>query len=783
MGVLHGPYIEFLGKELQRIFPVHQTGAKHQLISNLLSNSAANNAIVRRRVVSLYLQSDQSKVNKLKKKRAESTILPTGTDPKRPKLPAMLPTGLLSVGTLKQLWSTQDDTEDLDGDDTHLPASFEAASRLTDTRVTPIYTKVAPPASFETELDRRFSSFRLAGQKSIDLLGPPQVTAFCDKGTPSQCKKVLNCAPFELYLMRDLRDHEHKFDYWDGERISSHVATLTVPSQADYISPDGFCVLRSENPIIQKNLAPIPMNLAPIILFTLQYGESSPLRDGVCGGKRIDCGCAGQAYDSMGAPLTAVGFSIFEKIESMEERNVLLASLGCIQDGIQDCLDDIQAHLGLPLLFNFQPRVDAYASHIRDKFYARRLRNEWLTIQVKCLSRKDETQTHLDKSNCTWKGYSSTAALCFIGVDTFGILWSVKFLVNSRSKIGHYFDKRVPIPEILLSACKGYLLRLDHGYQNYRGGHEIQSLTWLNYKDFYLDDNAPWDTTEQPHFVKLPTALTRNYWMSPAIHRLTQFKERNLSQEALLEMLLLASYQTSWARFWIVTGEMLLLPEDEPELNSNPSKMYCLLANKRYGSWIGGNHPRFSPCGLDYYTLFFGLDSFDKLEQVVNVLKHIIEWIQSLDSPTSPSNEELKSQYAQFCSHLSDICICEINEFRIQILIEMIVLTGLVTQGHHVADRAYPAKGKGSYKLLRDNQVGEESMIVTMQMLGAELGISQQSHQENLCCEARPERNQIWDCFYRGQSLFLLCSCGRDGRMAVFCKVFGHRDWIKVSPP
>jgi hypothetical protein len=288
------------------------------------------------------------------------------------------------------------------------------------------------------------------------------------------------------------------------------------------------------------------MNLAPIILFTLRYGKSSPLRDGVCGGKRIDCGCAGQAYDSMGAPLTVAGFSIFEKIESMEERNVLLASLGCIQDGIQDCLDDIQAHLCLPLLFNFQPRVDAYASHIRDKFYACRLRNEWLTIQVKCLSRKDETQTHLDKSNCTWKGYSSTAALCFIGVDTFRILWSVKFLVNLRSKIGHYFDKKVPIPEILLStSCKGYLLRSDQGYQNYEGGHDIQSLTWRNYKDFYLDDNAPWDTTKQPHFVKLPTALTRNYWMSPAVHRLTQFKERGLSQEALLEMLLLASYQTS----------------------------------------------------------------------------------------------------------------------------------------------------------------------------------------------------------------------------------------------
>jgi hypothetical protein len=356
MGVSHGPYLAFIGNELQRIFPTN-TGVKQQLVSNLLSNSAANNAIVRQRVVTLFLQSDQSKADKSKKKRAVNTLLPTGPNPKRPKLREVLPAGLLSVGTLKQLLSAHEDTSDID-EDTAFPALFEAAGHIPDTQATtalPIPNNAPPPASFETELDRRFSTFRLAEQKLIDLLGPPQVTAFCDKGTPRQCKKVLYCAPFELYLMRDLRVHEHKFDYCDGDGMSLHVATLSVPSKVDYISPDGFCVLRGAHPIIQKNLDGVPINLAPIIVFTLRYGESSPLRDGVCGGKRIDCGCAGQAYDSTGAPVTSTGFSIFEKIESMEERNVLLASLGCIQDGIQDCLDNIQCHLGLPPLVNFQP--------------------------------------------------------------------------------------------------------------------------------------------------------------------------------------------------------------------------------------------------------------------------------------------------------------------------------------------------------------------------------------------------------------------------------------------
>ena len=69
-------------------------------------------------------------------------------------------------------------------------------------------------------------------------------------------------------------------------------------------------------------------------------------------------------------------------------------------------------------------------------------------------------------------------------------------------------------------------------------------------------------------------------WMSPAIHQLTQFKEHGLDQVAVLEMLLRLSYQTNWARFWVVTEEMLLLPEDDPKLTSHPSKFIAVLQTK-----------------------------------------------------------------------------------------------------------------------------------------------------------------------------------------------------------
>jgi hypothetical protein len=38
------------------------------------------------------------------------------------------------------------------------------------------------------------------------------------------------------------------------------------------------------------------VSLGTILLFVLQYGETSELQDGIGGGCRIDCGCGGQSY-------------------------------------------------------------------------------------------------------------------------------------------------------------------------------------------------------------------------------------------------------------------------------------------------------------------------------------------------------------------------------------------------------------------------------------------------------------------------------------------------------
>jgi hypothetical protein len=81
--------------------------------------------------------------SKSKKKKAAS-ILPTNLSPNWQKLPAVLPTGLSSTGTLKHLFSIQETTANIEDTKhtTAFPASFEAAAHILDTQATTV-----PPIS------------------------------------------------------------------------------------------------------------------------------------------------------------------------------------------------------------------------------------------------------------------------------------------------------------------------------------------------------------------------------------------------------------------------------------------------------------------------------------------------------------------------------------------------------------------------------------------------------------------------------------------------------------
>ena len=124
------------------------------------------------------------------------------------------------------------------------------------------------------------------------------------------------------------------------------------------------------------------------------------------------------------------------------------------------------------------------------------------------------------------------------------------------------------------------------------------SLDALIPEEFSLDKHCPWTEEAGVKSLKLPTAVTRTFWMSPAIHRLRQFR-RVLTVDVVLEMILLSSYQISWSQYWVVTKRMLSLEFDLDYL-SRPSYLFCKIATIQFESF-----PAFRPPALTSANFFW----------------------------------------------------------------------------------------------------------------------------------------------------------------------------------
>jgi hypothetical protein len=72
---------------------------------------------------------------------------------------------------------------------------------------------------------------------------------------------------------------------------------------------------------------------------------------------------------------------------------------------------------------------------------------------------------------------------------------------------------------------------------------------------FFLNDHCPWTDTKDNEAIYraiiLPTIVVRDFWMSPAVHIVTEMRSLGLKEEELLELILIGGYQTLWFRFFL----------------------------------------------------------------------------------------------------------------------------------------------------------------------------------------------------------------------------------------
>ena len=124
----------------------------------------------------------------------------------------------------------------------------------------------------------------------------------------------------------------------------------------------------------------------------------------------------------------------------------------------------------------------------------------------------------------------------------------------------------------------------------------------------------------------------------------------------------------------------------------------------------------------------------------------------------------------------------EMNSFRLHLLIELPVLTDMVSKGHNVVDRRYPVQGCPSFTHLVEHGVKEQSMTLAMHFLGNKLAVGTQAVVDNVCDESWPHVGDSWDVFYKGQSLYRVAPV-EEGVYQVVAKHYGETEWEPLNAP
>jgi hypothetical protein len=144
--------------------------------------------------------------------------------------------------------------------------------------------------------------------------------------------------------------------------------------------------------------------------------------------------------------------------------------------------------------------------------------------------------------------------------DAKSILWSLKFLSNSRHVIGSHFDKLSGLKEFCVRVTRHYT-QLYTAYKKfldeYQGSYTPigKQLSWTNPWAFFLDDGCSWSKIrdDSAHdvlytIIDLPRTVVQDFGLSPAVDIVWELKSSGLEDQKVLELLLLCGYQRSWFR-------------------------------------------------------------------------------------------------------------------------------------------------------------------------------------------------------------------------------------------
>mgnify|MGYP001151423582 CR=1 FL=1 len=296
--------------------------------------------------------------------------------------------------------------------------------------------------------------------------------------------------------------------------------------------------------------------------------------------------------------------------------------------------------------------------------------------------------------------------------------------------------------------------------------------------------------TQETSAVQLPTAIVRDYWLSPAVHWITRVTKtcrvvpRTSSQDWRLDLPLIACYIPTMARLFHI-GNLLWNDESKIDPASGGSD-FCKKMMQTFGNMTGGPCGRFSPPGLDIFDLFYkeGKEP-DGTEALQNLRMHLNNLCKSINQcahpmPKGEIEKIVKCAAVNIKNSGKEKNVnYELAEFRLMIFLNVCALSNIKLVPHpRLRDLAYPIEGLGSKRHLLSSGVSEDMIEFAMNIVDDEYGLTEKfggNAMETTLCESA-EHRAIVDLFMRGQDIFLLFKDGTPMK-----KVYGTIQWIPVT--
>ena len=167
----------------------------------------------------------------------------------------------------------------------------------------------------------------------------------------------------------------------------------------------------------------------------------------------------------------------------------------------------------------------------------------------------------------------------------------------------------------------------------------------------------------------------------------------------------------------------------------------------------------------------------------MDILLKLLDWVDKHGGCCTM--KDFSTALGQFSEDLGAIARVELADFRLNLFVQLMVLSGCTTGGCKILDKAFPAKDRGSYKTL--TEVGRvknpDDFEPVMQELSEALGLPRYRGQqmEGMCCENRPKRDNVNDYLFRNMTLFMSWVMSDGVTVVPVMKLYGETmEWLPV---